>query len=70
VWPCFLFEINSATTTTRQARTLSNCGFDAVCLGRALSMHPDPPALVRNIRNFQAPPLMAGTNGALPSDLF
>jgi hypothetical protein len=49
---------------------LSNCGFDAVCLGRALSLHPDPPALIKNIRNFQGPPLMAGTNGGLVNGLF
>jgi len=46
-----------------QARRLSDCGFDGVCLGRALVLHPDPPQLVRNIRDFQASPLLAGVNG-------
>ena len=48
---------------SEQCKRLSDCGFDSVCLGRALAVHPDPKALVKNIRDYQGVGLMPGMNG-------
>ena len=49
--------------SSEQAARHGDAGFDAVCLGRALALHPEPAALVRNIRGHVSAPLLPGTNG-------
>lgn len=36
--------------SSEQAIGLADAGFDAVVLGRALAVHPEPQKLIRNIR--------------------
>ena len=49
--------------SSEQAARYSALGFDAVCLGRSLAMHPSPDKLVGNIRKFEGPPAIPGVNG-------
>ena len=48
-----------------QARTLADAGYDAVALGRALTVHPDPKSLVQNILSIESMPALSGWNGPI-----
>lgn len=54
---------------SEQAARYCNAGYDAVCLGRALTMHPFPNRLVHNIRRFRGHPASPSLNGVFRDQL-